>query len=769
MRFSTHARLRSTWAAVAFAILATACDRSDQVVSPASGPRPTFNVELSNVSAAKGERVAVSIANHTRYDIGGLQGSLRFDATRLRYRGQMRDVGDNQLLLVNAKAADHGEIRLAALDAHGIARTGSLVFDVIDGGYAASISFVLEEAGLNGQPVSLVSADVAQGVTVNSSLSTDAAARKLSPNDWNALLSPKSGASLTRDPGEIRDGLKFGDTNFDGNITLIDALYIINVSVGLNEMIVLSDGSGTPPQDRDAVIAGNVFPFNSPGLGEPGDATPPGMETAGPLAGTGQISLGDGLAIINESVLIDQAVVGELIPGRPCPPAPATCSPANATPNASRVIVSTDITTNTTWTSNNVYELRGGIKVTNNATLTIQPGTRVEGARGTGPGVGGSALFVQRDGKMIADGTPLQPIVMTCVGEPKSKGCWGGLVVLGNAVLNDGANTSQIIPGRSETAGCKEKAAEGSAGNYGGCNDDDNSGIFRYLRVEYGGFRFTTENELNNIAFEAVGRGTIIDFVQAHAGLDDGIEMFGGTVNLKHLVLTANEDDSFDYTEGFRGKVQFVIIQHDPLDSDKGTEQDNFELNHDATPRAEPIFWNWTVIGKPDPSSTAGVPNGNSIAAYNIRRGARPHFFNQYVQNWRAVMDIDDDATCVGSQTATGFEFKNSIIAGPNVTIADPDTGDPLGCGGGNEETFITGQPTNQVIAASTLLSPLTFVVPDWRPAFGTATGGGTPPADGFFDVTATYVGAVPPANASKSNIPWYSGWTRGWQSSTTP
>jgi len=727
------------WASVGLALLSTACDQSDQVVGPRAVPSPTLALQVSSRSAATGERVAIAIGNSSRVSVGGVQGTLRFDATRLRYRGQVRD-GSDDMLMVNATRADAGELRVAVLSAHGLARSGSLVFDVIhDGDYASSLGFAVEEAMVNGSPVMRVNATVDHGVAVNSALSTDASAKRLSPNDWAALTKTK-GASLSRDPGEIRNPLRYGDTNFDGALTLADAVFLINISLGLNEIIVGSDGTG-PLGDRDAVVAGNVFP----------SGPPVGVEANGDRV----ISLGDAVAVINESIAIDQPAVGDIIPGRP------------ATPVTDRIIVNANITTNTTWTADHIYELQGGIQVGGGATLTIMPGTRVEGARGTGPGVGGSALFVQRDGKMIADGTPLQPIVMTCVGEPKTKGCWGGLVVLGNAVLNDGTADSPVIPNRS-TGGCKQKAAEGSAGNYGGCNDDDNSGIFRYLRVEYGGFRFTPENELNNIAFEAVGRGTIIDFVQAHAGLDDGIEMFGGTVNLKHLVLTANEDDSFDYTEGFRGKVQFVIVQHDPLDSDKGTEQDNFELNHDATPRAEPIFWNWTLIGKPDVNSTAGTPNNNSVAAFNIRRGARPHFFNIYVQNWASVMDIDDESTCVGSQTAAGFEFKNSILT-QNKVIADPDTGDPLGCANGDEAAFVTGQPTNQVLPASTLLSPLDFVVPDWRPAFGTATGGATPPADGFFDPTATYIGAVPPATASKNNIPWYSGWTRGWQSQTTP
>lgn len=752
MELNAFTRRRVTSALAAFGLFATACDRNESVVSPRPpSARPSLTVEVSNAGATGGQ-VAVAVASN-RADLGGFQGYLRYDASRLRYRGQVRDAGADQILLVNEQRADFGELRIAVLEAGGMDRTASLVFDVIGGGYAESLSLQVEEAGLSGSVVSLTDVEVKGGVAVDHSLSKSDP-KRLTVADWATLLkSQERGALFSRDPGEIRPGLKYGDTNFDGNITVGDALYMINISVGLNEMIIGTDGTGALG-DRDAVVAGNVFPFNAPGLGEAGDATPPGLEANGSRV----ITLGDGLAIINEAAGIDQPVAGEIIPGRP------------ATPVSNRVVVSSNITTNTTWTNNNIYELQGGITVTNGATLTIQPGTQIEGQRGSGPGVGGAALFIARDGRIIADGTPLQPIVMTCVGTPTArfKGCWGGITVLGNASLNDGTLTSPAIPSRGTAGGCREKAAEGNAGNYGGCNDNDDSGIIRYVRVEYAGFRFTELNELNGLALNGVGRGTIVDYVQVHAGLDDGIEMFGGTVNLKHLVLTANSDDSFDYTEGWNGKAQFVIIQHDSLDSDKAFENDNYEFAHDATPRATPTIYNVTMVGKANPASTSGVANNNSVGGLHVRRGTRPHFFNFIVQNFPFAMDIDDASTCVDFNTATGFELKNSIFAA-NLRLDDADGSDPAGCGA-NEAAAINAPGTNNsVVATSPLLSPLNVMVPDWRPAFGTATGGATPPNDGFFDATATYIGAVQPASATKSNIPWYAGWTRGWQSPSTP
>ena len=753
MNINAFTLRRTTWTVATLALLASACDSTSDLAGPpvTAGVQQTLALELSDASADPGQQIAIALTAGESRTLGGVQGRLHFDANRLRYRGQLREAGTRQLALVNAEEAGRGELRVAVLDPAGIVRTGAFVFDVVGKGYESSLSFSVEEAGLNGTPVKLVDARVAPTVIINPSLATGGGeARRLSVQDWAAIIQ-REGILASRDPGEIRNGLKYGDTNFDGNITLSDALYIINVSVGLNEMIVGTDGTGATG-DRDAVVAGNVFPANAPGLGEPGDAIPPGREADG----SNKITLGDGLAIINESALLDQPVVGDVIPGRPL------------TPVTNRVIVASNITSNTTWTNGNIYELSGGIFVTNGATLTIEPGTLIEGQRGAGAGVGGAALFISRDGRIVADGTPLQPIVMTCVGTPtpRFKGCWGGITVLGSASINDGTLTSPVIAGRAPTGGCAEKVAEGGAGNYGGCNDNDDSGILRYVRIEYAGFRFTPTNELNGLALNGVGRGTIIDYVQVHAGLDDGIEMFGGTVNMKHLVLTANSDDSFDFTEGWNGKAQFIIVQHDPLDSDKGFENDNNEFLFDNLPRATPIVYNATLVGKPDPSSTAGTAGNNSVGALHIRRGARPKYFNLIVQNFSFALDLDDASTCVNF--GTELELKNSIFAA-NLRLDASDTGDPAGCGATEVDAINLAGANNQVVATSPLVSPLDVMVPDFRPTFGTATGAATPPNDGFFDATATYIGAVAPATATKNNIPWYVGWTRGWQNSTTP
>ena len=485
----------------------------------------------------------------------------------------------------------------------------------------------------------------------------------------------------------------------------------------------------------------------------------PGVEASGGR----QITLADGLAIVNESVGSLQPVVGEVIPGRP------------VTPVSNRVTVNANITTNTTWSASNIYEIVGRVAVTNGATLTIEAGTRVEGQRAVG--TTGAYLVVARDGKMVARGTPLQPIVMTCTlnaGEtPRFKGCWGGLSVLGNASVNEtGALNSPIIAGRAETGNCREASAEGGAGLYGGCNDNDDSGVYSYIRLEYPGFRFNAENELNGIAFYGVGRGTTVDHIQVHAGLDDAVEMFGGTVNLKYLYMTATSDDAFDFTFGWNGKTQFIIAQHDALDSDNGFENDNATTNFDSSPRATPTVYNVTLVGQRN--NRVGVSESQNRGML-VRRGARPHYFNFIVEGFTTGLTITNDQTCTDAQTSTGFEVKNSIFVlnqslGGTAPGVAPTPGPATLCQA-STTAFLnipTGADANILnLTASTLLSPLNVLLPDFRPA--SATAGATPPSDGFFLTSATFIGGAEAATANKNVIPWYSGWTRGWQAVGTP
>jgi hypothetical protein len=742
------------YALVASLGVLAACDNSELPTAPlarAESLVPSLAVELSSSTARSGDRVAIAIANLSASPIGAVQGRLRFNPSQLSYRGQVRDASSDAIMVVNADDASAGVLRVAVLDPANLKRSAALVFNVIGQDYAGSISFVPEEVATNGAQVKTISARVANNVVINNSLLAPADAAPMSIDDWYQAVSANQ---ISAEPGMVINGLKYGDIDGNTLIQLTDALYVVNVSVGAAEMITGTDTtvSGSAVR-RDPVVAGNVVPANlnsgyaGADIGEAGDPLAPGVESNGSRL----LTLADALAIVNESVGADQPVVGAIIPGRP------------TTPASTRVTVSANITTNTTWSNNNIYELTTKVTVTNGATLTIEPGTQVEGATGTVPGGSDYGyLVIARDGKINAQGTPLQPIIFTCAlgtATARAKGCWGGISVLGNAHVNEtGTLTSPIIAGRATTGGCREASAEGAAGLYGGCNEDDNSGVISYARIEYAGFRYDATNELNSLALYAVGRGTTISHIDNHAGKDDGIEMFGGTVNVKYIYMVATEDDAFDYTFGWDGKAQFVIAQHNTIDSDNGMEADNASSNFDALPRSMPTLYNFTFVG---PRNNRVGTSENRNRGLLIRRGARPTIRNFHVEGYSEAVSFVDAPTCVDFQVAGNFTLQNSTFA-----LNGSDGSATTACGAAT--TIITSN-NNQKLTDSPLLEPRSFKTPDFRPSASAVVTGATPPNDGFFDVSATYVGAVAPATSNKNNAPWYAGWVRGWQSITVP
>ena len=766
----------------AAAVVVAGCDRSDLPAANSPVAPLRVGLEVSSFDAAPSSRVAVAInaALAERDLLGGLQGTLRFDASRLRYVGQDGDAAS--LAIVNDAAAAAGELRVASMDVAGLApRTAVLVFEVLGADYARTLRYTLDVAATTDvREVNVVS--VASQPALASDLTVPAQPRRMTLEDWNARLYPPAVAQdgiggPMRTPGQYLLNLRYGDANLSGGINVLDASYIINVAVG-NQQII----TGTDSPSRDAVVAGNVRPANNPGLGEVGDANPPGREANG----TRVVNVLDALAIINEAVGNAQDIVGELVPGR----GPLTANRA--------IIAAGNITVDRTLFRDTIYEIQGVVKVNGGATLTIQAGTRIEGNSTMNP----SALFIERTGRVIADGTPLEPIVMSCTAVTKFKGCWGGFWIAGSAPINAShlaTADSPVIPGRSATGGCFQAVSEGGAGTpYGGCNPDDSSGVVRYLVAEYGGFLFAPNNELNNISLGGVGRRTVFDHVQAHAGLDDGVEIFGGTLDPSFVLLTANSDDSWDICCGWNGSAQFIIVQHDSLDSDKGIEADNTEPPASiflSTPRMVALMYNYTFVGKRNPRSTSGTANNNAMDAIHLRRGAHPTLRNMLALSVVRGMDMDDNETC---DSGPYLPVQNSMFAGipPTDTLFDanrgsglgnPDTGDPLNCGGGRfaEDSAILNVGANNVVIPDTaisnhlLMAPFDVLLPDFRPRNGSAaatTVGSTPPATNpvtgqptKFDVTATYLGAVAPANASASNIPWYAGWTRGWATSSAP
>ncbi len=320
-----------------------------------------------------------------------------------------------------------------------------------------------------------------------------------------------------------------------------------------------------------------------------------------------------------------------------------------------QVNVSGDIVSNTTWTSNNIYNLTGGfVYVTNNATLTIEPGTIIKGT--------GAALVITRGAKIMAQGTQTQPIVFTSSQPAGSRaaGDWGGILMLGKAPINDPAG---------------QRLGEGGIdpvkGLYGGTDENDNSGVLTYVRIEYAGIAFQPNNETNGLTMGAVGAGTTIDYVQVSYGGDDAFEWFGGTVNCKHLIANKTLDDMFDTDYGFTGRIQFAVAVSDSMVADI-SGSNGFESDNDATgttngPLTKPIFTNVSVFG-PKATSTSTGYNINYKRALHLRRSTSTCTYNSVFVGFPVGLKIENANTANNAQSGT-LQFKNNIIAGCTLPL----------------------------------------------------------------------------------------------------
>ena len=262
-----------------------------------------------------------------------------------------------------------------------------------------------------------------------------------------------------------------------------------------------------------------------------------------------------------------------------------------------------NITSDATLTEGNTYRLSGGLHVKAGATLRIEPGVEVIAVDDEIP----DYILIEQGAKIDAQGTAARPIVMTS--ELKESGAWGGIHICGYAHTNAGTGVLSEI---------------GNA-PYGGDNDADNSGTLRYIRLEYTGFALDEEHEANGVSFYGVGNGTTVEYLQAYKGSDDGFEFFGGSVNVRHMVVTSCSDDSFDWTEGWNGKGQFLVGYQEAestlgYDCDCLMECDNNGSNNAATPVAHPVLKNLILVG-----------NGGSKQGIRLRAGTEVEIDNAKV------------------------------------------------------------------------------------------------------------------------------------------
>jgi hypothetical protein len=298
-------------------------------------------------------------------------------------------------------------------------------------------------------------------------------------------------------------------------------------------------------------------------------------------------------------------------------------------PNTS-LVLNSDITTD--MTISGVILLTNKVYVKNGATLTILPGTIIRGDYATQ-----GTLIITRGSKIIADGNQLNPIVFTSnnpVGQ-RAEGDWGGLVLLGNAINNQPGGVANI-----------EGIAPTNDTQHGGNNDNDNSGILRYVRIEFAGIPLEPNKEINGLTFGSVGDQTLVDNIQVSYSGDDSFEWFGGTVNCKHLISYSTTDDDFDTDFGYRGKVQFGLAIRNENMSDAAGDSNCFESDNDAQgsvaqPLTAPIFSNFTIIGAKG-NGTVSLPVGEKFEkAFRLRRNTAASVFNTIVTGFEKGLSIE--------------------------------------------------------------------------------------------------------------------------------
>jgi hypothetical protein len=328
----------------------------------------------------------------------------------------------------------------------------------------------------------------------------------------------------------------------------------------------------------------------------------------------------------------------------------------DVTPVGENLTVKGSIATSTTWKSLNKYLLEGFVYVESGATLTIEPGTIIKGDKATK-----ATLIVKPGGKIIAEGTATKPIVFTS-NQPKGSrnyGDWGGLILLGKAPVN---KTPATIEGENIST-------------FGGTDAADNSGILKYVRLEFGGIAFETDKEINGLTMGGVGSGTIIDYVQVSFNGDDAFEWFGGTVNAKHLISFKNLDDDLDTDWGYSGKVQYAYIFRDPKVADQcscsdsnGFESDNDASGSDASPQTNANFANISII------MGEGSPNAKFRSAFRIRRNSAISIYNSLVVAGFTKGGIELEGSASQKNFVDGkSEYKGLILSGMTKAFVTGD------------------------------------------------------------------------------------------------
>lgn len=426
------------------------------------------------------------------------------------------------------------------------------------------------------------------------------------------------------------------------------------------------------------------------------------------------------------------------------------------------VDVTENVTTDTTWTSDNVYHLSGFITVVG-ATLTIEPGTVIKGAAGTGTDA--TALIISRTATINAVGFPTAPIIFTAEADPmdgswgpEEGNAWGGLIILGNAPINSDREKTAFADGVTITdtvEGIPAFLPEDSR-VFGGTDAEDNSGTLSYVSIRFGGSELAADAEINGLTLGGVGRGTQIDHIEVFANSDDSIEFFGGTVDLKYAVAAYGGDDGFDYDQGWEGRGQFWVyiggpVANSKFEPDNGGEHDgetSFNVNRNI---GGGTIYNATYVG-----------NGEDGSALRIRDNAYAIYKNSIFTGWPTGIRIEPDSGIRIGAAEKPIDITNNIWDFDAADLFHGDEDDTLGAGGTNlddDESFLADAANNNTVEPAQLrgISRTADGGFDPRPAATspalTNALADLPDGDAFF-TEVSYQGAFD----SENN--WMAGWT---------
>ncbi len=382
--------------------------------------------------------------------------------------------------------------------------------------------------------------------------------------------------------------------------------------------------------------------------------------------------------------------------------------------------------------------------INNGVTLEIEAGTNIR-AFSTG------SLLVTRGSKLMAEGSPSSPITFSSIADAdfNGEGEWGGVIIQGFAPQYGPGNTGACFTGTDTW--CNVEGEGGTVvGRFGGSDEDDDSGVIRYVRIAEGGLVEGPGNEINGLTLQGVGHGTTIEYVQVHNNLDDGVEWFGGTVNAKYLVLTNNDDDDIDFDEGFKGNIQYAIVRKNPNKSAPtgGNDPRGIEANSsddDYVPQTEAVLANVLVLGSAvnnNPAAESGTQPG-----MRLRGALTTSIFNSAVKGFdTGCIRIDDADTDANPATgdADGLEAFSDVTLENVLTDCRDGIYDKRDADSETNvvDTGLTTSPTFALNESAAVLSAAPTI---------TAVNNGS----GFtFDQT-TYVGAVDPA----ASAGWWEGW----------